>query len=716
MACAALSLAGACSSDGGDVRPYEPVADGECFRLAVDGITTDGCTINIEPKDPAMTFVSMVIDRAYFDSFGSDAAYVADDAEWFEAEALSSGMSLPEYLSGVLMSGEQHNPMEGLADDTEYYLYAYGMSGEGELLSELEKVRFRTKKVEKRAVSFSIGLSNLTTTSVSVHVEADPKGAPFFFYYMPDDVYKAFGSDYAAARAYVSNMVGSYLADGYKVEDLVSGMVSYGSDDDEFFGLRPSTTYHAFAVGVNDRFQVDSEPVFETFRTADVKPSDVTFDVRIDSRSAGGIRGTIVPSNDTDKYFWDIQLRETCSLLDDGMLMTALVNNAGAMLQNYIQSGPSPVEIDHLAPGTDYTICIFGYDGAPTTGLTRFEVSTMPAGDPATLSLEFSASNISFDRATVNVRASVDDVPYVWNVVDARTFDMFVERSGSADAAVKLIYEEELDLFIEQMRDEYGSDIPEEQLGEWAAGELFSIGDAGATLRLKSDTEYVAWGVSVDLQTGKSAGKGMSGQPFRTKAQSYGDASVNIALGAYYDGDEIRRLGGPAYAKYAGKALLTYTISPSSSAATWYSTIFAGDLSDVSDASIISNLVTYGYDTYTADTPQEERKVSKDLSAGVWDIPFGETCSLTAIAKDAAGDYGHGVVVPFTLDRSGVSPAEEFFADTAPASRPAFRRTFSARAKGVRGSRMLRRPTAAGKAAAKVAAASAAGSGVRHRL
>ncbi len=656
-----LVLIVACSTDDVEQPNPSPSYDGEYFDLMVSQITTSSAHFQVIPSNSFMTFNSLVIDCEYFDMFSSDEEFIADDIAYYTRIAQSKQMTLEEYLGEVLLRGEQRYPLSGLQPDTDYYLYAYGIKASGEVTTPLEKVRFTTASVPQVKADFDITFSNYSPSSVSVHIDVKPAKTSYYFDFLSADDYREWGGDESAVMAYLADLVKYYRSEGYSGEQLFEALATVGPNDDDFLGLKPNTTYYAFAVGVNEQFQPNTKPEVVEFATPDIVPSDMTFEVTITEVKAGSITGKVTPSNNNDKYFWDIQLRETCDYFEDDELMEVLTTRIDpSALPYYVQKGESAIELDHLAPGTDYTICIFGYDGAPTTGLTRYNVSTQPAGNPEDLSLTFKAVDISFDRATIEVDASVDNVPYIWRTVPRAQYESLLNRLSSPTAVVDELLAIEYESFVEAMHS-----IPAYDGFEWTpsliANELFELGDAEDTPRLAEATEYVVWGVSIDLTTGlRGADRAFFSEPFTTTKLVAGEASVKITLGNYYDGTELYEKGGAEFADLKGLVVATYTIEPNASAATWYSCVYQSDLSSASDKNIINNLVVNGYDTYTDDTPEEYRYIDKDATSGVSILEYDTVYSVVAIAKDEGDNYGKGVVLPFELKRSGVSPAEEF--------------------------------------------------------
>lgn len=96
-----------------------------------------------------MTYISMVAEKSYIDSYESDAAYFNDELSFFKSSAEAAGIELSEYLAKLLKQGEVSGPAYRLKPENDYYAYAYGMSADGQRLTPIYKTEFTTVAVER---------------------------------------------------------------------------------------------------------------------------------------------------------------------------------------------------------------------------------------------------------------------------------------------------------------------------------------------------------------------------------------------------------------------------------------------------------------------------------------------------------------------------------------------------------------------------------------
>ena len=96
------------------------------FEILETGKTT--VSFRVTPLAEEMPYVIMITDKATFETFESEEAFIADDLVWFDQVAMSMGITLEDYLATILTTGVKEDSTDGLAPNTEYYLYAYHLT------------------------------------------------------------------------------------------------------------------------------------------------------------------------------------------------------------------------------------------------------------------------------------------------------------------------------------------------------------------------------------------------------------------------------------------------------------------------------------------------------------------------------------------------------------------------------------------------------------
>lgn len=655
LALAAAVLAG-CSDDNTSPAPGKGN-----FKLSVTGITTTSCTISVTPKDDQATYIAMLIEKDEFDAFANDAAIIASDLEDFRAEAEYYGSTLAEHLrTYYLRQGAVTADIEDeLEPGNSYYLYAYGMDENGTATTGIEKIAFDAESVPLVDASFKISLEELTATSCRMKVSVEPASTHYFYNVIDEDAYLEFGgNEKAFARHMKARMVDVYLGMGRKIEDIYKYMSSTGTDS-EVFGLRAGKKYYAFAVGVNELFQANTKVAVKEFNAPTVEASSNTFTLDI-TPTYEGAEGTITPSNNDPYIYYMLEQSNIDYITDpnksdaenDEYIMYELhtmLRDMG-LLDSYLCTGPVEVRETGRMQDTDYCLLVFGWNDAPTTALTRLPVHTSSAEtDASKLTVDFEITDETYNGATVRVIPNCG-VKYFYDKIEADYYNQLVAEEGGSDKAVIRLVKESIEFFMEYYGYENKADAALEcaSIGE----ETFSFND------LEPETDYVVFAASLDTDTGEVAyPKGFVSRVFTTTKLIVSDAFVTFEPGKYYDGDALADLDSK-YESMRGNAVLTYTVTPNAEAAEWYSNFYqSASYADADREFAKMILVEYGYENPYDENPDH---VSKDLTNGVYILPWNQDYTFMAIAKDAEGNFGNCEARVVNLSKEGASPAQEF--------------------------------------------------------
>ncbi|MDE5636460.1 MAG: hypothetical protein K2I43_00325 [Alistipes sp.] len=504
---------------------------------------------------------------------------------------------------------------------------------------------------------FDVRIEELTSTSCRVTVDVKPESTHYFFNVIDEEAYLEFGGDDAAfARHMKARMVDVYLGMGRKIEDIYKYMSSTGSDSEVFPGLRAGKKYYAFAVGVNELFQANTEVAVKEFNAPAVEASSNTFTLDV-TPTYDGVEGTITASNN-DPYIYyllDQNFIDYCTdpSKSDAENDEALMYEVAAMLadygltERYLRSGTSQIKEIGYAQDTDYCLLVFGWNEAPTTALTKLPVhTTVGETDASKLVVEFEISDETYNGATVHVIPNCG-VTYYYDKIEAEYYNRLVAEEGGSDKAIARLVDESIEYFMDYFGYESKAD---------AALECASIGEQYFTFNdLEPETDYVVFAASLDVETGEVAyPKGFVSRVFTTEKLIVSDAYVTFVQGKYYDGDAIADLD-PKYENMRGQAVLTYTAEPNAAAAEWYTNFYqSAGYADCDNEFAKLILVEYGYDMGNPDN------VSKNLTDGIRILPWDRDYTFLAIAKDAEGYFGNCTAQVVNLSKEGASPAQEF--------------------------------------------------------
>lgn len=636
---------------------------GDDFKIELIDVTTTSVEFRVTPKDKAMTYVAMMTTKEYMDGFVSDEDYIRDDLVWFSGQAYDAGMELEEYLERELKRGVLVDSQGDLDPMTDYYIYAYGLSTQGTPLTAIHKLPFTTKSAEKIELNFDIEVSDIGYSTATISVVPESKQATYFVNVFSEEDYEYWGGDETAFERHLIYLRSYYLGLGASVEEIVANLGYVGNKSLSVNKLKAGEKYMAYAIGVNDDFIANSLATTTEFTTLTADSSDLSFEIALTKVDYDHIEGMVTPSNNEESYICTVQTADfISSYASDSDVMNAIIQDIDHWqqggIENALRRGPISLDsIGGLVPETDYCLVCFGFSGAATTPLFKHPFTTPTAeGNPEELVVELSITDLTHNSVRIVSVPSVGAWYFV-SYAETERFDRLVSELGSQDLAIAQIVDEDID---------YGADY----LGCSRAEYLLEMGACLGRCTtpiggLTPLTEYVAFAMAVDLQSGELASsRGFTSERFTTIEKVYSDVEVDFVFGDYYDGTALAEIDPANFLKCKGLVVVPYTIEPKYEPSSWYSVYYEGDYSEwgCSDDDIYDILITYGYESNVED-------VAVNRTNGVAVLKYDTPYSFLGIAKDSAGNYGHGELSVVSFTRQGVSPAEEFIETLAKAAK-----------------------------------------------
>ena len=645
----------------------EPQPDTKpCFEFEILATGKTAIEFRVTPLDVEKPYILMIIDKATFEEFESVEDYIADDIAMFDQIALGMGISLEDYLATILSMGVKQDSTDGLAPDTEYYLYAYHLNANGEVGSALEYEAFKTEALDKSDATFEVSVSDIGYNEATINVVPSSSTVTYFVNIMSQERLADFGE---GAQAYVNHLVALrdyYLGMNATTEQMIANLCFAGEKSLTIDDLKPGAKHVAYAIGVDDDFLPNTEAFVVEFDTLSAEGSDLTFEVEITGVDYDHVEGTVKPSNDDETYICSIQTAESLMwYASDEEFMEVLINDLEwwyGGVETALRTGVVDLsQYGGLYPETEYVVVCFGYNGAPTTELFTFPFTTTEAtGNPEELVVEFEIDyeRLSHNTLYVTAKPSVGAY-YFMSYISTFELECYVDEYGSQDAALVAFANEEID---------YGAEF------FWCSRAEY-LADMGATLgrytmmfnQLSPNTEYVVYAVAVDINSGDVVGSNVSlSESFTTPDKVMSTAAVEFEFGHYYDGSALAELDPERFLSCKGYVVLPYAVKPNYDAKSWYTGFFSGDYTEwgCTDEDIYAELITYGYEW-------DSDLVSLNRESGVavlqYDVPF----TFLGIAEDYDGNFGAGTLEVVTLSRDGVSSAEEFIATLDKSAKPA---------------------------------------------
>ena len=649
----AMLLAVGCQPEPID-KPNQP-DEKPCFTFEILEAGKTTVSFRVTPLAEEMPYVIMITDKATFETFESEEAFIADDLVWFDQVAMSMGITLEDYLATILTTGVKEDSTDGLAPNTEYYLYAYHLTASGEVVSDFEFKEFKTAALEESDATFEVSVSDISYNKATVNVVPSSTTATYFVNIMSEERLADFGE---GDEAYINHLVALrdyYLGMNATTEQMIANLCFAGEKSLTVDDLKAGTKHYAYAIGVDGDFLPNTKAFVIEFETTTAESSALTFEVDFTNFYYDHVDGIVTPSNNDETYICSIQTAESLTWYDsEEEFMQTLLDDLEwwyGGVETALHTGITDLStFGGLYPETEYIVVCFGYDETPTTELFTFPFTTTEAsGNPADLTVEFAIDYEQLSHNTVYVTATPSvGAHYFMSYISTSDLEYYIEEYGSQDAALIAFANEEID---------YGADY-------FLCSRAEYLTDMGANLgtytmmfnQLNPATEYIIYAVAVDINSGDVVGEHVSvSEAFTTLDKVVSSAAVEFEFGNYYDGSALADLDPERFLNCKGYVVMPYTVVPNVDAMNWYTGFYDGDYTEwgCTDEDIYAELITYGYEW-------ESDLVSLNRESGVAVLQYDAAYTFLGIAEDYEGNFGPGTMNVVTLSREGVSPAQEF--------------------------------------------------------
>lgn len=222
---------------------YKPTLQ---FQLDTVSVTSTSVTWNCIPSIKDQTYITMVVEKSYWDEFSSAEEYILDDIEYFRLVAEQYGMTLDEFLSGSqLQIGDLIGlTVDGQTPGTEYVIYAYGLTASAEITSDISYITYTTREQKDFGITF-----NADDYEVEMIVTPADGQRWYWFDLMPDE---GLSGDELAREAQnrLNDLIDSYSW-LFSIEECVM-MYCHQGEDNEYYDNDGPGAYIGYAVYVDE--------------------------------------------------------------------------------------------------------------------------------------------------------------------------------------------------------------------------------------------------------------------------------------------------------------------------------------------------------------------------------------------------------------------------------------------------------------------------------
>lgn len=455
--CGLLLLAAGCQkpvTQEPDDVPVETVKpeDGkpielENFTVTLTSLHSGDVFFNIQPKDETMTYWFAL--QVKEDMEADDEGTIAADREYFEYIASYYGISLHELLSDNLFAGEKDWMYNSLSAKTEYVLYMYGLSTDGEPTTAVNQITFTTTKVGPVDCDFELVVGdNITARSFSITIVPSDDHVAYFYDIFPAAMYEEYClSDPENLPAFMAEYIPALASEnGVSIPTAVGAISAYGAITQDFTsedGIEAANTYYVFVLGIGADGTATTDAEVISVTTA--RPPMNTFEVSTASIEDDRASFYVLPTQ-SESYVALFELQEYMydakgNPLSDDEIINAILAAQGDYIANHVYSGTSSVSECPLIPNKDYYCLVFGYFGGEvTTPLTKVPFKTK-AADPQDVDFILTVGEPTTTSVSVSVQPYREPTPHMFNYMPYSTYVEY----GADDEAIKRFNNELID-------------------------------------------------------------------------------------------------------------------------------------------------------------------------------------------------------------------------------------------------------------------------------
>ena len=615
----------------------------EPITLTVHGTESTSVIFSVVTESDDLTWVGQVVGKDWFDEMGTDERIFQEDMNYYQNEAYDKGLSLQDYLKTIMNRGTHRNLLyKGLDPSSDYVIYVYGISAEGDKITDIYSAPATTQPPYEGPLAFGIEISEADNV-MDVTVTPDHDGVYYYWNLMDKATYDSYAAEHgddpmAVFQAYVDWDIQDlidyeYLTSRSEYYEWYSDINAVNSQ----FECMAMTEYIVFACKWDENCRFAGEPSYVWYTSADVLPSDNVITVSVGDDVDQSSFFVDVKTTNNDPYVMIAEPSRFMDGLDEEGIYAHLMEDYGTWgLLSFVFEGNLSGRMTDLEPDTEYTMVIFGYKaGKQTTPMQKFTVRTQPAGP---------AEDCRFD--------------FVLNEAGANSLDVTVTPTDAAHYYYWYAYT--VDKTAEDVKNDIRDLINTTYYGdmyEFSYYELSQGKSTGKVSFLAPETEYRIAAVVMDESTGEFLADVVFSEPFSTTEAVYADITVTASFDKFYNGDDLYDINPDAGAQYRGYAMVPVTIHVDGDYSSYHYTMidYVTGLEDPDvypDAMLYETLVYYGV-SY-AETVN-------------FRAPWNKAVIIAAMAIDEEGRYSRVYRQKYTFKKYNASDIEELFTRAVPA-------------------------------------------------
>lgn len=603
------------------------------LELEVSEIGPTSITIDITASHPDMTWIPMVTYKEYWDQKPSDEDIYISDLAYFEYLAENAGISRDEFLVDMLGMGSQEGiVIDGLTPNTEFVIYAYGLTADGERTTDIVAREATTEKPYEGDITFDFDIKEEDYIMEFV-VTPSHKGVNYYHGVATEAEIEAWKELAATDNLREAIQIGDIEAniDMFMSYDFIDSRKDYfdmcnvyDTVDDGWERVKADTKYILYAAKWDEECQLLGEVSTAEYTTAPAEMSSNKFTVEI--REINQSQVTVAVKTTTyDPYVIIPMKSEDIEGMTDDEIFNYVTTAYDYLVREYTHNGDYTRTFSRMRPETDYTILVFGNTaGTMTTEMVKVEVTTTASGDPNDCTFTF---NIVPGADTVWLEIDPSDKGHFYNW-------LIYPADITAEEAKSYIHDTILGKY-------YEGDIPAFSSWELTQGYLTTT-----AYDLLPETDYKIGVVIMDYDTAEFITDMVFSEVFTTEAMQYADINISVEWSDYWDGEALFNYGYSQFEGCDNEAILPVSVNIEGDYDEYYYAIYSRDLTDeqtLPDEMFYDDL-SQGY----------------SIKSMIVSVPFDTEMTIVAVAYDAMFMPSKLFRELIYLTKEGATPVEEF--------------------------------------------------------
>lgn len=363
------------------------------FTATVSNVKEHSAEVVVKPSDNTHTYYWTYVSDIDYNKVGNDPRNVMTN---MISNIKSAASQTGKPISSFLHTGSSQENIADIWANTKYTVVAWGMDGQGSATTDPVEVTTFTTSSEAITDNCQFTIAVTEVEEMDIKIKVIPTNASTKYYIAP--VLKSYTEGYndeQFAQRVINMQTQQWegtTINWENTEDLFSGVQEKWGRKDLTWTFRAAHDYVVYVFGVAaDGTRTTAVAKCEA-RTADPKPSAMTFTTVPGVPDWHIVSCEVIPSNDNEgwlPFFIETSeidnngLRKADGTLEDAAIMSqieAYYDEMGENMNYAIRYGRKKYQTTAYKSGVKYSLLLCAWNGTNTTGFTevQFTVPEMP--------------------------------------------------------------------------------------------------------------------------------------------------------------------------------------------------------------------------------------------------------------------------------------------------------------------------------------------------